>query len=149
MKVFSRNEELLLRVLGLDYGDKRIGVAVSDEMGWTAQGVKFIERKSLEKDLNEIDAVMKEFGNVGSIVVGMPFNMDGSEGERVDLTRKFIVKLENRFKLPIIEVDERWSTMEAEKFLVSADVSRKKRKGKVDQIAASFILQTYLEINRK
>lgn len=138
-----------MRVLGLDYGDKRIGVAVSDEMGWMALGVKFIERKSWEKDLNEIDAVMKEFGNVGSIVVGMPFNMDGSEGERVDLTRKFIEKLENRFKLPIIEVDERWSTMEAEKFLVSADVSRKKRKGKVDQLAASFILQTYLEINRK
>ena len=149
MRALSRNEELILRVLGLDYGDKRIGVAVSDEMGWTAQGVKFIERKSWEKDLNEIDAVMKEFGNVGSIVVGMPFNMDGSEGERVDITRKFIVKLEDRFKLPIIEVDERWSTMEAEKFLVSADVSRKKRKGKVDQIAASFILQTYLEISRK
>ena len=138
-----------MRTLGLDFGDKRIGVAVSDEMGWTAQGVKFIERKSMEKDLNEIDEVIKEYGNVENIVVGMPFNMDGSEGERVEITRKFIKSVEQRFNLPVIEIDERWSTMEAEKFLVSADVSRKKRKGKVDQIAASFILQTYLEQKRK
>ena len=138
-----------MRTLGLDFGAKRIGVAVSDEMGWTAQGVKFIERKSMEKDLNEIDEVIKEYGNVENIVVGMPFNMDGSEGERVEITRKFIKSVEQRFNLPVIEIDERWSTMEAEKFLVSADVSRKKRKGKVDQIAASFILQTYLEQKRK
>jgi len=138
-----------MRTLGLDFGDKRIGVAISDEMGWTAQGVKYIDRRSLEKDLNEIEAVMKEYGNVTNIVIGMPFNMDGSEGERVELTRKFIKTLESRFHLPIIEVDERWSTMEAEKFLVAADVSRKKRKGKVDQIAASFILQTYLEQQRR
>jgi putative holliday junction resolvase len=138
-----------MRALGLDYGDRRIGVAISDEMGWTAQGVKFIVRTSLDKDLAEIKSVMDEYGNVATIVVGMPYNMDGSEGERVRITREFIKKLEARFKLPIVEVDERWSTLEAEKFLVSADVSRKKRKGKVDQIAASFILQTYLEQNKK
>jgi putative holliday junction resolvase len=138
-----------MRALGLDYGDRRIGVAISDEMGWTAQGVKYIVRTSLDKDLAEIKSVMDEYGNVATIVVGMPYNMDGSEGERVRITREFIKKLEARFKLPIVEVDERWSTLEAEKFLVSADVSRKKRKGKVDQIAASFILQTYLEQNKK
>lgn len=134
-----------MRTMGLDYGDKRIGVAVSDEMGWTAQGVKFISRKSIEKDLGEIELVLKEYGNVSSIVVGMPFNMDGSEGERVRLTRDFMKILEARFGLPVVEVDERWSSMEAERLLIDANVSRQKRKGKVDQIAAALILQTYLE----
>ena len=134
-----------MRAIGLDYGDRRIGVAISDEMGWTAQGVKYIVRTSLDKDLSAISQVMTEYGNVATIVVGMPYNMDGSEGERVRITRVFIKKLEEHFKLPVVEIDERWTSLEAEKFLVSADVSRKKRKGKVDQIAASFILQTYLE----
>ena len=133
----------MMRALALDYGDKRIGVAVSDEMGWTAQGVKHINRTSLEKDLLEIQAIMKEYGNVSQIVVGMPFNMDGSEGERVEMTRKFMKIIEERFKLPVFEVDERWTSVEAEKFLVSADVSRKKRKGKVDQMAAVFILPAF------
>jgi putative Holliday junction resolvase len=138
-----------MRALGLDFGDKRIGVAVSDEMGWTAQGVKHINRRSLERDLNEIGAVINEYGNISKIIVGMPFNMDGSEGERVQITREFIKALEDKFTLPIIEIDERWSSQEAEKFLISAAVSRKKRKGVIDQIAAQFILQTYLEQNRK
>jgi putative holliday junction resolvase len=140
----------MTRTLALDYGDKRIGVAISDEMGWTAQGVKTINRISIEKDLNEIDGIMKEFGSVGRIVVGMPFNMDGSEGERVEMTRKFILHLEKRFGLPVIEVDERWSSLQAERFFTEeADVSRKKRKGKIDQMAASLILQTYLESSKK
>jgi putative holliday junction resolvase len=138
-----------MRALGLDLGDRRIGVAVSDEMGWTAQGVKFIRRTSLDRDLAEIESVIKSYGNVDSIVVGMPYNMDGTEGERVQITRQFIGELQKKFGLPVVEIDERWSSMEAEKFLISADVSRKKRKGKVDQIAASFILQTYLEQKRK
>lgn len=139
-----------MRALALDYGDKRIGVAISDEMGWTAQSVKAIKRTSLQNDLEEIDGVMKEYGNVDRIIVGMPFNMDGSEGERVDLTRKFIKELQDRFRLPVIEVDERWSSVEAERFLTEeADVNRKKRKGKVDQMAASLILRTYLETSKK
>lgn len=137
------------RVLGLDFGDRRIGVAVSDEMGWTAQGVGYINRASLKKDLEEIQKIMTEYGNVDTIVVGMPFNMDGSEGERVVSTRKFMVELEQKFQMPIVEVDERWSSLEAEKLLVEADMSRKKRKGKVDQIAAALILQTYLEQNKR
>jgi putative holliday junction resolvase len=140
----------MTRTLGLDFGDKRIGIAISDEMGWTAQGLKTIDRRSIEKDLGEIERVINEYSNVGRIVVGMPFNMDGSEGERVEITRKFIAHLEKKFGLPVIEVDERWSSLEAERFLVEeADVSRKKRKGKVDQMAASLILQTYLESSKR
>jgi len=139
----------MARAMGLDFGDKRIGIAMSDEMGWTAQGVKHILRKNLDHDLREIENLLQEYGNVGTIVVGMPYNMDGSEGERVRLTREFIKQLELRFNLPIVEVDERWSSREAENILISADVSRKKRKNSVDQIAAGLILQTYLDQNKK
>lgn len=135
--------------MGLDFGDKRIGVAVSDEMGWTAQGIKHIQRKNLDYDLSEIENILSEYGNIDTIVVGMPYNMDGSEGERVRLTRVFIAQLKNKFNLPVVEIDERWSSKEAENLLISADVSRKKRKGSVDQIAASLILQTYLDQNKK
>ncbi|MBK9293784.1 MAG: Holliday junction resolvase RuvX [Oligoflexia bacterium] len=137
------------RSMGLDFGDKRIGVAVSDEMGWTAQGIKHIQRKNLDYDLSEIENILSEYGNIDTIVVGMPYNMDGSEGERVRLTRVFIAQLKNKFNLPVVEIDERWSSKEAENLLISADVSRKKRKGSVDQIAASLILQTYLDQNKK
>ncbi|MCC6276955.1 MAG: Holliday junction resolvase RuvX [Oligoflexia bacterium] len=138
-----------MRILALDFGDVRIGVAISDEMGWTAQGVGFIKRASLEKDLKELERVIQPFGTVDEIVVGMPFNMDGSEGERVHKTRKFCDALSKRFNIPIIEVDERLSSMEAEKLMISSDVSRSKRKGKIDQLAASIILQTYLSTRMK
>jgi len=134
----------MMRALALDYGDKRIGVAISDEMGWTAQGVSYIKRTTLAQDLTVIENVISEYGNVGTIVIGMPFNMDGSEGERVLKTREFAKELEQRFQLPVVEIDERWSSMEAEKILINADMSRQKRKGKVDQLAATLILQTYL-----
>lgn len=137
------------RALGLDLGDVRIGVAVSDELGWTARGLTFIKRKNLKSDLAEIQKILDEFGNVDRLIVGMPFNMDGSEGERVKKTREFIEKLKGAFGLPIVEVDERLTTWEAEKVLIDADVSRKKRKDKIDQLAAALILQNYLDQNQK
>jgi putative holliday junction resolvase len=136
------------RILGLDFGDRRIGVAVSDEMRWTAQGVTTIRRTTLEKDLQQIKAIMEQYGNVSDIVVGMPFNMDGSEGERALITRDFMTALENAFSLPVHAVDERLTTWEAERLLISGDVSRKKRKEKIDQLAASIILQTFLQTNQ-
>lgn len=135
--------------MGIDFGDRRIGIAMSDEMGWTAQGVKHILRKNLDHDLKEIENILQEYGNVATIVIGMPYNMDGSEGERVKITRDFIKQLQLKFNLPVVEIDERWSSREAENILISADVSRKKRKDSIDQIAAGLILQTFLDQNKK
>jgi putative Holliday junction resolvase len=139
----------LKRALSLDFGDARIGVAISDEMGWTAQSVGFIKRSNLQKDLGEIAKVMAEYGNVGTFVVGMPFNMDGSEGERVVKTRAFIKQLVAHFNLPVVEIDERLTTWEAEKMLIEAKMSRRDRKGKIDQVAAAIILQAYLSQTTK
>lgn len=139
----------MARAMGIDFGDRRIGIAMSDEMGWTAQGVKHILRKNLDHDLKEIENILQEYGNVATIVIGMPYNMDGSEGERVKITRDFIKQLQLKFNLPVVEIDERWSSREAENILISADVSRKKRKDSIDQIAAGLILQTFLDQNKK
>jgi putative Holliday junction resolvase len=138
-----------VRTLALDYGDVRIGVAISDEMGWTAQSVGFIKRSRIEKDLDEIQKIITEYGKVDKIVVGMPFNMDGSEGERVVKTREFMKILENHFMLSVVEVDERLTTWEAEKILIDAKMTREKRKGKIDQVAAAIILQAYLSQTSK
>lgn len=136
-------------MLALDYGMKRIGVAISDEMGWTAQNLKFIERKSDKIAIDEIISVIAEFGNVEEIIIGLPLNMDGSEGEMVEKVRRFKEKLSKATQLPLIECDERLTSQEAEEFLVSVNVSRKKRKTKVDQMAAAFMLQKYLESKAK
>lgn len=132
------------RVLGIDYGDVRIGIAVSDAMGWTAQGVETVHRKGEEQDLARIGELIKQY-EVGRIVLGFPKNMNGTIGPRGELSRQFAEILQDKFALPVVLWDERLSTMAAERMLIAADVSRKKRKQVVDKMAAAIILQNYLD----
>ena len=133
-----------MRIMGLDVGDRTIGVAVSDDLGWTAQGVEVIRRKSLEHDLSRLEELVKSH-NVEKILVGMPRNMNGTYGPRAELTKQFIEILGERIHLPIVTWDERLSTVSAERALIQADVSRSKRKGVIDKVAAVVILQAYLD----
>lgn len=135
-----------MRILGLDVGTKTIGVAVSDEMGWTAQGletIKINEEKN-EFGLNRLQEIIEQY-KVDKIVVGLPKNMNGTIGPRGEACMQFAKMLEKKYDLPIILWDERLSTMAAEKMLISADVSRKKRKKVIDKLAAVVILQGYLD----
>ncbi|MFA6355961.1 MAG: Holliday junction resolvase RuvX [Candidatus Omnitrophota bacterium] len=133
-----------MRVLGLDFGEKRIGVAVSDPLGIIAQGVTVIERKTIEEDLKAINAIISEYG-AESIVVGMPINMDGTKGKSADKVTEFVEVLKASAGIPVATYDERLSTKESEKFLISSDVSRRKRKNVIDKVAAQLILESYLE----
>ena len=137
-----------MRVLGLDYGDKTIGVAVSDGFGWTAQGLEVIKRSSDTEYKNSILRLSKwiEEYEVDTIVLGYPKNMDKTEGIRCEKTKQCQKHLQNAFpKRPIILWDERMSTMAAQRSLLEADMSRKKRKNVIDKMAAVHILQGYLD----
>lgn len=132
------------RILGLDVGDKTIGVAVSDEMGWTAQGVETIRRESREKDFARLQELITHY-QVGEIVVGLPKNMNGTIGPRGESCQAFASQLADRTSLPVHLWDERLTTMAAERMLIAADVSRQKRKKVIDKMAATLILQGYLD----
>ncbi|GIM44657.1 putative pre-16S rRNA nuclease [Collibacillus ludicampi] len=133
-----------MRILGLDYGDVRIGVAISDEFGWTAQGLEVIQKKKDDADIERIGQLIEQY-HVETIVVGMPKNMNGTIGPRGELSMAFAEILKKKFGLPVILWDERLSTVAAERALISADVSRKKRKQVKDKMAAAIILQSYLD----
>ncbi|EYE89666.1 Holliday junction resolvase [Fervidicella metallireducens AeB] len=133
-----------MRVLGLDIGEKTIGVAVSDPMGWTAQGIKTIRRTGIKNDIKEIIDIVKEY-NVEKIVAGLPKNMNGTLGPMSEKIMNFCEKLKNKSGLEIIYQDERLTTVAAERMLIGADVSRKKRKEVIDTVAATYILQGYLD----
>ena len=133
-----------MRVLALDAGEKRIGVAVSDPLGIIALGVTVITRKDPETDLKEIEKIIGEY-KAESVVVGMPINMDGTKGRSAEKVNEFVEILKGRLSIPVYTYDERLSTKESEKFLISADVSRKKRKSVIDKMAAQLILESYLE----
>lgn len=135
-----------MRIIGLDVGTKTIGVAVSDEMGWTAQGIETIRRDPNDPDsgLATLREHVDRF-NPETIVIGFPKNMDGSVGPRAKYCRKFSNRVEKAFAIPVILWDERLTTMAAERVLLSADVSRGKRKKVVDKMAAALILQSYLD----
>jgi len=134
-----------MRVMGLDVGEKRIGVAVSDPMGWTAQGLEVIISKgSYEADINRIREIVQEYG-VGRVVVGLPKNMDGSSGPQAGRVKIFAGRLSEALGLPVELWDERLSTVAAEKLLIEADLSRARRRQVVDKMAAALILQGYLD----
>jgi putative Holliday junction resolvase len=133
-----------MRILGIDYGSKRLGLAVCDELGLTAQALTTITRKNRERDLEKIDAVIKEY-NVEKIVVGYPLRLDGTEGIQCEKVNRFVDILKSKYSLPIVKWDETLSTKEAEQILIEANMSRKKRKGVVDKLAAAIILQDYLD----
>ncbi len=132
-----------MRILGIDLGAKSIGVAVSDELGLTAQGVKTIRRKGMKRDLEELELLILKYG-VEGLVVGLPRNMNGSLGPAAQKTLRFAEKLE-AFDLPITMEDERLTTVIAEQVLIEGDVRRSKRKQVIDQVAAALILQAYLD----
>jgi len=137
-----------MRVMGLDYGDRTIGVAVSDPFGWTAQGVSVIRRQN-EVDLKESFAklaeIIAQYG-VERIVLGYPKNMNNTEGPRCEKTRAFQKRFSKQFpSLPVVLFDERMSTMAAERTLLEANLSRKQRGQVIDKTAAVFILQGYLD----
>ena len=132
------------RILALDYGTKRIGVALSDELGWTAQPLETFERKTLEWDVAHIAALVGSH-SVERVVLGLPLQLDGREGPAVQAMREFTARLEAGVPVPVVLWDERMTTKAAEELLIAADVSRKKRKGIVDRIAAAILLRSYLE----
>lgn len=136
-----------MRIIGLDFGSKTVGVAVSDELLITAQGIEIVRRKSenkLRQTLARIEELIKEY-NVGKIVLGFPKNMNNSEGERCEKTLEFKEMLERRTGLTVELWDERLTTVAADNLMMEAGIRRENRKEYVDQIAASFILQGYLD----
>ncbi|WNQ13026.1 Holliday junction resolvase RuvX [Paenibacillus aurantius] len=138
-----------MRIMGLDYGDKTIGVAVSDEMLWTAQGLEVIRRqKNEEQDMNRLKQIVKEY-EVTEIVVGLPKNMNGSIGPRGEICMEFAERLREILSLPVHLWDERLTTVSATRTLIEADVSRKKRKLVIDKMAAALILQNFLDSKTK
>jgi putative Holliday junction resolvase len=137
-----------MRIMGLDIGSRTIGVAISDELGMTAQGLKTIKRRSMEEDLKEISLIIAQF-KIEKIVVGLPINMDGTIGKQAEVVFQWIKKVKEKISLPVETRDERLSTVEASKVLLEADLSRKKRKGVIDKLAAVLILQGYLHQSRK
>lgn len=136
--------EQRMRLMGLDVGDKTIGVAVSDELLWTAQGVEVIRRTVWEKDVERLRQLAGQY-EVSEIVVGLPKNMNGTIGPRGEICMEFARSLEQILKIPVHLWDERLTTVSAERTLLEADVSRKKRKQVIDKLAAVFILQGYLD----
>ena len=132
------------RILALDYGSKRMGVALSDELGWTAQPLETFERRTLERDIAHIQELVSTH-DVREVLVGLPLRLDGGEGPAVQAVQSFIGRLSEMLSVPIVTWDERMTTRAAEDLLIAADMSRKKRKGVVDRVAAAILLQGYLE----
>lgn len=132
------------RIMGLDVGDKTIGVAISDLLQMTAQGLTTIRREGKVKDEAALEAIINEY-KINKVVIGLPKNMNGTLGPQGEKTIKYAERIKNKFKVEIIYEDERLTTMAAEKMLISGDVRREKRKTVIDKVAATFILQIYLD----
>jgi len=133
-----------MRLMGVDYGDVRIGIALSDPLLITAQTFEVIDRRKTRRPTERIAQIVIE-QSVDVIVVGLPVNMNGTMGERVTRTQEFAKELEELTGLQVKWMDERLTTVRAEQILIESDVRRKKRKSVVDKVAAALILQTYLD----
>ena len=134
-----------MRKMALDYGEVRIGIAFSDLLNIIANGYETYVRRDLETDLNYLKNLCQE-KQVDTIIIGLPINMDGTEGERAVATREFAEKLKEKTNLPIKFLDERLTSVSAEKLLIEADMRREKRKQVIDKISATIILQNYLDM---
>lgn len=134
-----------MRSLGIDYGDARVGTAITDALGITAQGLETITHKGNDKlVLAKLDEIIKEY-EVSTIVVGMPLNMDGTKAERVEKTEKFIHKLKCKYnKIKIVTVDERLTTVQAHRTMNELGIKAQNKKNIVDTISAVYILETYI-----
>lgn len=137
-----------MRIMGLDIGRKTIGVALSDPEGLTAQPYITIQRASFAKDLDEVLRIARE-NQVSDIVAGLPLNMNGSTSGQTDFVLKFVEKLKEKTDLPVRTWDERLSTVAVTRVLIDGDMSRARRKEVVDKLAASYILQGYLDSLRR
>ncbi len=140
-----------MRIMGLDFGAKTVGVAISDPLLITAQGIEIIRRKEenkLRKTLARIEELIVEY-EVEEIVLGLPKNMNDTQGERVELSLEFKEKLERRTGLPVHMWDERLTTVAADKAMIEAGLRREERKEHVDKVAAVFILQGYLDLRSR
>ena len=134
-----------MRMLGIDYGEARVGIAITDELNITVQGLETIQRNGSDKViLRRLDEIFEKY-EVGTIVVGMPLNMDGTMSERAKITEEFIHKLKCKYnKMKIETIDERLTTVEAHKTMNFLDVKKNKKRNIVDTISAVYILETYL-----
>jgi len=137
-----------MRIIGLDYGDKRIGVAVCDELGITTRGIATIARKYWKRDIEQIAALVKEYA-AQMIVVGYPVRLDGTEGIQCEKVNGFADALEAGVCMPVVKWNEALSTKEAEDLLREADANHRKKRAVVDRMAAAIILQDYLDHNPK
>ncbi len=133
-----------MRIMGLDVGVKRIGIAISDPLGWTAQGHSVLHRTKINKDLEVLQQICREYA-IEEIVLGYPLNMNGTVGPKAEEIKQFGKVLGDYLQLPISYWDERLSTVSAQRHLIAADVSRQKRKDVIDKLAAVNILQAYLD----
>lgn len=134
-----------MRILGIDYGEARVGVAITDELNITAQGLETIQRNGSDKViLRRLDEIFEKY-EVGTIVVGMPLNMNGTISKRAEITEEFVHKLKCKYnKMKIETVDERLTTVEAHRTMNFLDVKKNKKRNIVDTISAVYILETYL-----
>jgi putative Holliday junction resolvase len=134
----------MMRLMGLDIGDKRIGLAVSDELGFTAQGLETYNRTKLEQDIPKLLELFQSWG-VQKLVVGLPRNMNGTYGPQTEKVKDFVSQLIQDSGLEVIYWDERLTSAAAERTLIEGNVSRNKRKKSIDRLAAVMILQGYLD----
>jgi len=133
-----------MRIMGLDVGVKRIGIAISDPLGWTAQGHSVLHRTKMNRDLEVLQQICREYA-IEEIVLGYPLNMNGTVGPKAEEIKEFGKIVGDYLHLPISYWDERLSTVSAQRHLIAADVSRQKRKDVIDKLAAVNILQAYLD----
>lgn len=133
-----------MRIIGLDVGDRTIGVAISDPLGYTAQGITTVRRKSIDYDVEEIKKICDEYG-VDTILSGLPKNMNGTLGPQSEKVKEFCTILSDKLNLPLKYWDERLTTVAATRAMLESDMSRNKRKKIVDKLAATYILQGYLD----
>jgi len=139
-----------MRIMGIDYGEARVGIAISDELQITAQGLETISYNGNDKKLlARLDEIMKEF-DIETIVVGMPKLLNGDKAARAEITEKFIHKLKCKYnKIKITTIDERLTTVQAHKTMNYLDINKKKKRGLVDTISAVYILETYMNKEKK
>lgn len=139
-----------MRTLGIDYGDSRVGIAITDALGITAQGIETISHNGNDKILlKRLDEIFEKYPEVDTIVVGMPYNMDGTKTVRAEVTEKFIHKLKCKYnKMKIETIDERLTTVAAHKTMNFLDINKTKKRGIVDTISAVYILEMYMNKNK-
>lgn len=138
-----------MRTLGIDYGDARVGLAITDPLGYTAQGLETIHHQGNDKIvLKRLEEILNLY-EINTIAIGIPINMDGTKTERVEITEKFIHKLQCKFnKLKIVRIDERLTTVEAHKTMNFLNINKYKKRDIVDTISAVYILESYMKMQK-